>query len=151
MSHSRALWGRVFLAIWDSGAVSMVDALQIPKAVSDAYTSVGKPLIYVAVFSPRIPPPQDDVRKVMADNMDAMLEHCEAMHLVFEGTGFGHTMQRMAMASILLIAGKRKKVHIAHSLKDAISQSPEIGGEIAVAVKKALQSGFLPPSKERVA
>jgi hypothetical protein len=150
MSHSRAVLGRVFLAVWDAGAVSMVDALQIPKAVADAYTNVGKPLIYVAVFSPRIPPPQDDVRKVMADNMDAMLEHCEAMHLVFEGTGFGHTMQRMAMASILLIAGKRKKVHIAHSIKDAISQAPDMGAEIAVAVKKALQSGVLPPSKERI-
>jgi hypothetical protein len=130
----------------------MVDALQIPKAVVEAHATVGKPLIYVAVFSPRIPPPADDVRKVMADNMDGMLEHCEAMHLVFEGTGFGHTMQRMAMASILLIAGKRKKVHIAPSLKDAISQSPrDMGAEITAAVKKGLQSGLLPPSKERVA
>jgi hypothetical protein len=149
MSHSRAVLGRVFLAVWESDAVTMVDALQIPKAVAEAHAKAGQRLIYVAVFSPRIAPPRDDVRKVMADNMDTMLEYCETMHLVFEGQGFGHTVQRMAMASILLIAGKRKKVYIAPSLRDAISQSPpEIGAEIAQAVKKALRSGLL---KERVA
>jgi hypothetical protein len=84
--------------------------------------------------------------------MESMLGLCSSMHLIFEGTGFSQTVQRMAMVSIMMLSGRRGKVFISSSLKEAIEQAPaDDQKELAQALRQALDEGFLSKTKQRVA
>jgi hypothetical protein len=150
MSHVKTLLGRVFLASWESGVVTREDALSIPQEVKKAGSSSGKPLVYIAIFAPTIPPPTDEVRKLMAQHMDGMLKVCSSMHLVFEGTGFRQTVQRMAMVSIMMLSGKRGRVFISSSIKEAVSLAPpEDSKDLDRALRQALEKGYLQKNVQR--
>jgi hypothetical protein len=139
--------GRVLFIYWRDDVVTLEDARGIMRLVPDSRRDAGKELIYVAVATGTTPPPSDEVRKLMAGTMDDVLKSCETMHLVFEGTGFRHTVQRMAMVSIMLMAGKRSRIFIESSLDEAIRNAPlTLRKELSSAVHGAVERGFFPGS-----
>jgi hypothetical protein len=79
-----------------------------------------------------------------------VLKSCESMHLVFEGTGFRHTVQRMAMVSIMLMAGKRSRIFIEASLEEAVRNAPAlVRRELAAAIADANDKGFFSSDAKR--
>jgi hypothetical protein len=141
--------GRVLFVRWEGVPVSRLDAIEIPKLVVSARRSAGKPLIYIASAAANVEAPSEEVRKLMADHMDDMLSSCDTMHLVFEGTGFRHTMQRMAMVSIMLITGKRNRIYVEPSLSEAVRNAPKgVRAEIENAIAAGRRNGFLPTEAE---
>jgi hypothetical protein len=144
--HESLRIGRVLFIYWRDALVTLEDAKGIKRLVSDARRDANHPLVYVAVATGATPPPSDEVRKVMASNMDDVLSCCETMHLVFEGTGFRHTVQRMAMVSIMLMSGKRSRVFIEPTLEEAVRNAPAaVRKDLSTAITTALNKGFFPP------
>lgn len=97
------------------------DVSQIVRDVASVRQTVEKPLVYVAIAPEDSTPPDDQVRKAMLDAMEEMLGHCETMHFVFEGSGFGNVVKRSALAGILLVKGKRGRVFVHESVEAALA------------------------------
>jgi hypothetical protein len=134
MSFDKFLHGRIFLIRWRVPAVS--DGMQLLREVEAAHGQSGAKLIYLAVAPSDSPPPPEDLRKIMASHVDAMLQHCEMMHLVFEGVGFSQTIKRMALASIVLVSGMKGRMLVHDSLDAAMaSTTPALRPELVKALK----------------
>jgi len=122
MSFDKFLHGRIFLIRWRTPQVA--DGMALLRDVETAHGRAGQKVIYIAVAPSASPPPPEDLRRIMAGHVDAMLHHCEIMHLVFEGVGFSQTMKRMALASIVLVSGMKGRMMVHDSLSKVIESSP---------------------------
>jgi len=122
MAFDSFLVGRVYVIRWISPTVS--DGIKLLRGVEQAHARVGDKLIYIAIAPRDSPPPPEQLRKVMASSVTAMLEHCEVMHLLFEGDGFSQTLKRMALASIVLVSGMRGRMMVHGSLEQLMASAP---------------------------
>jgi len=136
MAFDNFLVGRVYLVRWVDPTVA--DGIKLLRAVEQAHARVGEKLIYVAIAPSDSPPPPEQLRKVMASHLATMLEHCEVMHLLFEGDGFSQTLKRMALASIVLISGMRGRMQVHGTLDHLMaSAAPPHRVQIDKALKTA--------------
>jgi hypothetical protein len=141
MSFETMVQGNVILLRWMIPDIK--DAPLIIKAVRDNSIAQGLKLIYVAVAPSDSPPPRDDLRKAMSDNVAAMLEYCQSVHLVFEGSGFGQTIKRAALASVVLVSGMRGRMFVYDSI-DSLSKSAPAAERLNLArvLNLAIRKGF---------
>jgi hypothetical protein len=134
MSFDKFLHERIFLVRWRVPEVS--DGMGLLREVEAAHGQSGAKLIYIAVAPSASPPPPEELRKIMAGHVDSMMQHCEMMHLVFEGVGFSQTIKRMALASIVLVSGMKGRMLVHDSLEKAMASSPpSVRAEMARALK----------------
>ena len=122
MAYDNFLIGRVYVIRWIDPTVS--DGSRLLRGVEQAHERVGKKLIYVAIAPGDSPPPPEQLRMVMASHLTTMLEHCEVMHLVFEGIGFSQTVKRMALASVVLMSGMKGRMLVHGTVEQLIAAAP---------------------------
>ena len=114
MAYDKVLVKHVLVARWRTPSLS--DGPSIVFDAKQAKQQLKHPILFVSVAPPESPPPPDDLRKYMGEHVAEMLEYCSELHIVIEGKGFANSMKRMAMASIVLISGMRKRMHVHDSV-----------------------------------
>lgn len=68
---------------------------------------------------------------------------CDCVHFVFEGSGFKASIIRAVAAGILLVSGRRSKVHNHDSVNDALNECEHLSAPIAAILRKAKDRGLL--------
>lgn len=141
MSFAKLAVENVFIIRWITPESS--DGEAIYSEVSHLSKQTGQKLIYVAVAPVDSPPPPDELRKIMAGNVEKMTQWCSSIHLVFEGKGFTQSMKRTAFASIVLISGNRGKMFV-HEDIASVANAMDAKGKIsfARAMRTADELGF---------
>jgi hypothetical protein len=108
----------IYAVRWDNPEPQ--DLRRIDFAIAELHKKLGKPCIYLAIVPQDAETPSNEMRSAMIAGMTAMLEHCESIHFVIEGSGFKHTVLRSALAGILLVAGRRGRVFVHTTVQDAL-------------------------------
>lgn len=105
------------VVVWDRPVLEDIRA--IVDLVGTLRRRLGKPLTYVAYIPDAAATPEGSVRNAMTRSMDDLLENCETVVFVLEGSGFRMSIGRAALAGIMLASGNRGRVHIAASIEEA--------------------------------
>lgn len=115
MSYTSALIERVLIIRW--GTPQLEDVAAVLREAKAAKESKGT--VYgLAIVPSDVEPPEDSVRKAMVASMDELLESCDSLHFVMEGSGFKHSIMRSVLSGLLLMAGKRGRIYV-HDTVDA--------------------------------
>lgn len=108
----------IFAVRWENPEPQ--DLRRVDLAVAELHKRLGKPCLYLAIVPADAEAPSNEMRSAMIAGMSGMLEHCESIHFVIEGSGFKHTVLRSALAGILLVAGRRGRVFVHTTVQDAL-------------------------------
>ena len=114
MSYQTVRAKHVFIAVWKTPELS--DGPLIVHDTKRAFAEVGQPILFISVAPIDSPPPPEELRKYMGEHVDEMLEYCTELHIVIEGSGFMNSAKRIAMASIVLVSGRRKRMFVQEGL-----------------------------------
>lgn len=122
MAYSSTTLENIHVVRWQT--TEERDLRRIQSDVADLHKKMGRPCIYLALVPEDSETPSNQVRSAMIDSMAKMLEHCETIHFVIEGSGFKHTVLRSAMAGILLVAGRRGRIFVHTTAEEAVKHFP---------------------------
>lgn len=110
--------GSTIIVAWDRPMIEDVNA--VVSLVHSANLPVdGTKLTYVAYIPDAMKAPEPEVRAAMVRSINKLLERCEHLHFILEGSGFGPSIGRSVMAGIILAAGQRGRIHIHASVEEA--------------------------------
>jgi hypothetical protein len=144
MAYESLLVKNVYIARWLTP--ELADGPAMLKDAREGFEKVGKQLLFLSVAPVHSPPPPDDLRKYLGEHVKEMLAFCSEMHVVIEGAGFGQSVKRMAMASVVLISGMRKKMFVHNSVRGSIESMPlEHRAAVSAAIIRAEAEGVLIP------
>lgn len=133
VASSYLLSGRIFFV--RCTRVTEGDISEIRGAMLRARAIAGRPLVFFNVMADDAPPESATLRGALAEFAKGSLEICSHVVTVLEGTGFQLTLKRSFIAGIMLVSGKRGRVFVAASTKDAIHKVPvELRPELARAM-----------------
>jgi hypothetical protein len=118
MPFRSVLIHRIHLVRWSTPVLA--DAADIVKEIKGARAKVGRPLIGIAIVPTSVSPPEGEVRRAMIGGMNPLIESCESIHFVLEGSGFKNSILRSVVTNILLLAGKKGKVFVHGTLQEAL-------------------------------
>ena len=126
-SHFRvAVVGRVFLARWFRAPQR--PALEaVLKALAAESKRLGAPVVYCVYIGPDAEVLNESSRRLLAEFEPAMLQHAEAIHVVFAGSGLVVKMLLAARRAINLGAPHRRRVRLHGSADEFLAQ---VGGSV---------------------
>lgn len=150
MSCVTATVGSVYFVRWRLPEVE--DMQRIVRDVATQRRERGKLLTFVALAPESSSPPGAAARQHMPILMNSALDHCDEMHLVFEGTGFSHSVKRSVMAAVFLAGGKRDRVHVHARVQEILRAQPrpDIAQSLRILALQGLLSD-LPSGRFRAA
>jgi hypothetical protein len=119
------------------------DALRVVDEVASHKRRNKGPLHGLAIVGEEVPPPDDVARKAMGESMTSLLDHMETLHVVIEGRGFKNTIMRSAMTGMVLLGGKRGRVHIHGSVSEAIYALAEVTDQSVDSLNRQLREAKL--------
>jgi hypothetical protein len=102
-----------------------------------------QPLHGMAIVGENVPTPDDAARNAMGESMKSLLEHLETIHVVIEGRGFKNTIMRSAMTGMILLGGKRGKVHVHGTVSEAVYAISEITDQSVESLNRQLRDANL--------
>jgi len=106
MAYKWAVMERVFWVRWRQ--LSAKDLDQILVDVINTRKALREKVIYVSTVPADHPVPTSEERQALDKFASDVIEHCDDVHLVMEGSGVTHAMQRAAMTGLMVILrGKR--------------------------------------------
>src|SRR5580704_16529860 len=100
MAHRHRLVDRVLVAAWK--VTDADDIRAIIERVAEAREQQGRGVLYLSVIGPASIP-RGEIRDQMVQCYQAMLAHCESMHIVIEGMEFQQSIKRSVIANVLLV------------------------------------------------
>jgi hypothetical protein len=121
MAHLRLLIDRVLVSAWKTPEHDDVEA--ITADLEKARARLAKPLLYLSVIGPASIP-KGGIRDELVTFYQALLSHCESIHIVIEGNEFQQSIKRSVIANVLLVVPVRGRVFIDNTLPGVISASP---------------------------
>jgi hypothetical protein len=133
MAHRHLLVDRVLVSAWKTPEAE--DVRTIVEQVALARQRLGRPVLYLSVIGPTSIP-RGEIRDDMVQYYQAMLTHCESMHVVIEGTEFQQSIKRSVIANVLLVVPSRGRVFIENTVQGMIAASP---AAVRVELTKAAQ------------
>lgn len=122
MPYESKLLGSTLVVAWDRP--DLADVRNVVSEVAQARRRVGQPLLYVAYIPDATATPEAPVRDAMSRSMPELLESCESIVFVLEGSGFKVSIGRAALAGIMLASGHRGRVHVTGSIGQAAAKVP---------------------------
>jgi hypothetical protein len=136
-SHFRvAVVGRVFLARWFRAPQR--PALEaILKALAAESRRLGAPVVYCAYIGPDAEVLNESSRRLLAEFEPAVLQHAEALHVVFAGSGLVVKMLLAARRAINLGAPHRRRVRLHASMDEFLAQ---VGGSVGTTPAALVQA-----------
>jgi hypothetical protein len=136
-SHFRvAVVGRVFLARWFRAPQR--PALEaILKALAAESDRLGAPVVYCAYIGSDAEVLNESSRRLLAEFEPEVLQHAEALHVVFAGSGLVVKMLLAARRAINLGAPHRRRVRLHASLDEFLAQ---VGGSVGTTPAALVQA-----------
>jgi hypothetical protein len=139
-SHFRvAVVGRIFLARWFR-APQRHTLQAIVKALAAESTRLGAPVVYCVYIGPDAEVLNEASRRLLAEFEPEVLQHAEAIHVVFAGSGLVVKMLLAARRAINLGAPHRKRVRLHASLDEFLAQVDGSVGTTPAAVVEAVDT-----------
>jgi len=140
MAHKRLFVDRVLVSAWKTPEHD--DVAAITSELVAARGRLGKAPLYLSVIGPSSLP-RGDIRDELVSFYESLLDNCESIHIVIEGTQFEHSIKRSVIASVLLVVPARGRVFIDNTLPGVIAGSPPaIRPELARAAQAAGGQGL---------
>jgi hypothetical protein len=121
MAHRRLLVDRVLVVAWRTPEEEDIRAISAEVAAEHARQ--GRPLLYQSVIG-RQGIPQGHVRHMIVGFYATLLQHCDSMHVVIEGSEFEQSIKRSVIASVMLQIDTRGRIFIEGSLDRVHQASP---------------------------
>ncbi len=133
--------GAVF-AQW--GVPTIEDMDRVARALREAATKAGRPVIYITRVPAQAPPPDAKVRQHLDTLMPEIVEACSSYHVVMEGDGFFAAMKRAVLLGIFQIRWRRG-VFFVHSTMAELREETALADRTAVAsvLASAERAGLL--------
>ena len=119
------------------------DARRMVDEVAAFRRRAKQPLHSLAIVGEAVPTPDDAARSAMGQSMKTLLDHLETMHVVIEGRGFKNTIMRSAMTGMVLLGGKRGRVHIHGTVSEAVYAISEITNQSVEGLNRQLRDANL--------
>lgn len=120
MSCLTCLVDKVYVVRWIQP--NLADAQRVLAELESASKTLGGALIFIGIADQHTKPPDEDVRRIFSQNTDRILQMCQSIHMVIEGTGFRIAVLRSVATSIFMLSGKRNKIHISTTLREALGK-----------------------------
>ncbi len=122
MPYQSTMIGSALVVVWDRP--ELPDVRRVVGEVAHQRRRLDEPIIYVAYIPDATATPEPAVRDAMSRAMPELLECCESIVFVLEGTGFKMSIGRAALAGIMLASGHRGRVHITGTIEQASEHLP---------------------------
>jgi hypothetical protein len=135
MAHRRLLVDRVLVSAWKTPDHADVSAITSELPALRAH--LDRPLLYLSVIG-AASLPKGNIRDELVSFYEALLESCESIHIVIEGTELEQSIKRSVIANVLLVVPARGRVFIESTLPAVISSSP---GTVRPELARAAQHG----------
>ncbi len=137
-------------AQWGVPAVEDMD--RIARALRDAVTKAGGPVIYITRVPAHAPPPDANVRRHLDLMMPEFVEKCSAYHVVMEGDGFFAAMKRAVLLGIFQIRWRRGLFFVHSTIAELLAETAETDREtVSRVLESAKRAGLLASSPEHAA
>lgn len=121
MAQRRLLVDRVLVVAWR--APEEDDIRQICAQVAAEHARLGRPLLYHSVIG-KNGIPQGVVRDMIVGFYATLLDHCDSMHVVIEGSEFEQSIKRSVIANVMLQIDTRGRIFIESTLERVHQASP---------------------------
>jgi len=141
MPYRSVLAGNLYVVRWLEATVP--DVRRIELEVGNYRRLAKQPLHGLAIVGEAVPTPDDAARSAMGQSMKTLLDHLETMHVVIEGRGFKNTIMRSAMTGMVLLGGKRGRVHIHGTVSEAVYAISEITNQSVEGLNRQLRDANL--------
>ena len=96
------------------------DTARVLERVADARRIAKQPLIYLSIIEADAPVPTSRDRKALDALAGRLDEYCDAYHLVLEGDGMKHALQRAIVSGAGLFA--RRTVSVYRTVDEAVAR-----------------------------
>ena len=121
MAQRRMLVGRVLVVAWRSPEEADIRAISAEVAAEHA--RLGRPLLYQSVIGKQ-GIPKGVVRDMIVGFYTTLLQHCDSMHIVIEGSEFEQSIKRSVIANVMLQIDTRGRIFIESTLPRVHQASP---------------------------
>jgi hypothetical protein len=127
---------RVHILRWGKVVVP-ADVAPIVEEMQKLHQKVG-PVIGIALMPPQIAPPDDEMRKVIGQNLRPIMNCSESLHYVIEGTGFKSSIIRSVITNVLMLAGQRRRIGVYSTLDEALRTIEPRLAELGISVNQII-------------
>lgn len=121
MAYKSCLVGRVFAVRWVT--TELEDLTTVRDELKAAYKARGERLIYLSVSAEDAPPPAPNVRSELLRTASEVLNICEDFFIIIETRGFRGSVQRSAMAGMLLLYKDSARIKVRSSVTECLLES----------------------------
>lgn len=133
----------VFLVRWLS-APALADAQAMVQQVSQAHAALGRPVLFCAVLTAQVGPPEAALRSRMPATAKALQQHCSSIQLVLLGDGVPRTLLRTVMRGALVAARLSGQVFIHDSVEEVLEANRDhLGASPQDVMARARAAGLL--------
>lgn len=116
MDFSKQLLGRVYLVCFHA-QVTPASAKAVVETLPDARAKAGRPLLFVILVQDGLQPPTAEARDYIMKATKQMMESCESIHNLHEGTSVGATVYRSLIRAMITMGGFRGQVFVHESFE----------------------------------
>lgn len=120
MKYQTLRVGRLFFVRWIQTDIAGLE--EVEKEVINARAGSPTPLVYVSISNDKTTPPDDATRKKLLAGVDVILKQCDQFFIVLESKGFKASVQRTAMAGLMLLHKDSKSIRIRSSLDEVFGE-----------------------------
>lgn len=99
---------------------TLADADRVLRELRETWARTRTPLLFVATADDMTKPPDEQVRRFFIEGNRLILDLCQSIHMIIQGTGFRVASLRGVAAAIFLVTGMRKRIFTHTSWDDAL-------------------------------
>jgi hypothetical protein len=137
MPHQLRVYEHLFWVEWTG--IPEIDELEILlEDLVRRRVAIGRPLVYVAVIPADVDVPSGVQRHDLARFGERATPYVEATHLVLEGAGFKHALQRSAVTAMYFLKQGIVKVYVHRLVDEAIDEVAQAFRRSALELKSGL-------------
>lgn len=109
----------LFLVRWYKTDTASLEEIEWKFAT--ACRAASRPLVYVSISADDTPPPDDTTRKKMLAGVDVILKDTNHFYVVLDSRGFRGSVQRTAMAGLMLLFKHSRQIKVCAGIEEVIS------------------------------
>ncbi len=101
-------------------AMEIDELVEIEQDLSAYMASQSAPVVYASITDRSVKPPSEVVRKHMVAMAEKLVPDLGGFYVVIESGGFAGSVQRSALAGMLLLTKLRSRIHVVASADDVL-------------------------------
>jgi hypothetical protein len=116
--------GRAILLVWET-APTLADVSELQRIVGSARKAAKERVIFIGVVPPHVNTyPGSETRSAMSQGMPLLAEHCEAFHMVIQGTDLQRSLLRGLLRALIIIS-RGGRLHLYATVEAAVAAASE--------------------------